>query len=230
MLDNTGDTLTMGTAGPGLGDTLLFTVPFRHTKAKRKIMNITPSIERYSFFFENLVDEINITNELEYTFDIGGGHYAARKCRVAGYEGDDIIPQIIFDSTPYDEQITSVLKDIEDPVVLKLECSNIWKHLRQFSLEYWQNILKIDPRNIIQFGMSDNFLPFPGALHMVDTPLKLQTAFYKRVKKYIGVDTGDLHLMLSVGGNIEVHVPPDSPSYSHAAWHYVTDRAKYITV
>jgi hypothetical protein len=224
------DTFTLSTTGPGLGDTLLFTSPFRHSNAKHKIINLTPSIERFSFFFENLVTKINITDNIEPTTDIGHGHFAARKCRHAGYEGTDIIPQIIFDSTPYDNEVISVLKNIETPVVLKLECSNTWKHLRQFPLEYWLNYLKIPPHNIIQFGVSDSFIPFPGAIHMVDVPLKLQTAYFRHIKRYIGVDTGDLHLMLAVGGCVEVHVPPSNIYYKYDEWHYNSERAKYVVV
>lgn len=55
-----------------------------------------------------------------------------------------------------------------------------------------------------------------------DLPLRTVAACYYWIGRYVGVDTGNYHLMLAVNGQCDVWVPPkgNTIGYSHEALHY----------
>ena len=79
----------------------------------------------------------------------------------------------------------------------------------------------------IQFGISDNFTPLNGCIHIVDAPLEETAALYKAIGNYFGTDTGDLHLMVAVGGTCVVLVPEQiHPSYNPDDFCHVSHRIR----
>jgi hypothetical protein len=82
----------------------------------------------------------------------------------------------------------------------------------------------------IQFGFSSNhlkaetsYVKAPSAIEFLDVPVRDMAAIYAGVGRYIGCDTGDYHLMLSVGGKSDVICPPNSPTYCYPYVHYGLD-------
>jgi hypothetical protein len=222
--------IIIGTQNTGLGDALLLTSVCRHAQNKKITINLKPACKKFAFLFQEIADKIIFTENPVETIGVGGGHFARRKCRLVGYDDKDYLPYIKFNNKEYDEEINEILSKFKNPIILKTGCSKQWKHVRQFPIKYWQDYFTNKSYNFIQFELSDNFLPYPGAIHFLDAPLEKQAAYYKAVKRYIGVDTGDLHLMLALGGHVEAHVPPNIHEYKHNEWHYESGPIKYIVV
>lgn len=63
-------------------------------------------------------------------------------------------------------------------------------------------------------------VPIPGVIEFFDFPIRQMAAIFHAVGRYVGPDTGDYHLMLAVGGQCNVFVPPSSWHYNHATAHY----------
>lgn len=71
-------------------------------------------------------------------------------------------------------------------------------------------------------------LELNGVTTIYNKPIRFQAACYYLIGKYIGPDTGDYRLMLSVGGKCSVLVPPNSFTYSYSAFHLKEERVKYF--
>jgi hypothetical protein len=74
---------------------------------------------------------------------------------------------------------------------------------------------------LLQFGLSSNFYrngysnftQLNNTIPILDLPLSKLAACYKVIGRYIGGDTGDYHLMLSVGGKANVLIPDHNIYY-----------------
>ncbi len=82
----------------------------------------------------------------------------------------------------------------------------------------------------VTFNLGDNHPkkelkspPIKGVFEMVNLPIRAQAACYAAVSRYVGADTGDYHLMLSVGGKADVLCPAHSPTYNWWLTHYGED-------
>jgi hypothetical protein len=104
--------------------------------------------------------------------------------------------------------------------------------------EYLQNLIDSYSREytIIQFGIENKITHFNNVLVIENLTIRQLAACYAVIGRYFGIDTGDYHLMLSVGGFAEVHCPASSMIYPHEIWHYKEKlwknencRVKYIT-
>lgn len=89
-------------------------------------------------------------------------------------------------------------------------------------------ILKERDYTILKFGTKktqtniyNNYEDFDGVVSVPDLNLRQLAACYHVIGTYVGTDTGDHHLMLAVGGNCRVFVPP-------SAWHYNHKRILYF--
>lgn len=80
----------------------------------------------------------------------------------------------------------------------------------------------------LSFGLSSSHLKGGTFAHMElprvktfwDIPIREQAAIYHVVGRYIGVDTGDYHMMLAVGGQCDVLVPAQTWAYQYRYFHY----------
>lgn len=86
-----------------------------------------------------------------------------------------------------------------------------------------------DKYTFLQFGIS-NILPtkFDNVTQLLDVPIRKLSCYYYGVGTYLGVDTGDRHLMTAVGGKTIVLHPNDNIDYSHKEWHYSKDIVTYV--
>lgn len=64
----------------------------------------------------------------------------------------------------------------------------------------------------LQFGRKENerFTPLIGAMPIRGLSIRKLAACYSIVKKYIGGDTGDYHLMIATGGKANVFIPNET--------------------
>jgi hypothetical protein len=206
-----------GKSNCGLGDTLLLTPICRQKKC---VVQLSPKVERFTCLFQNLA-EVEIVEDPVRTSMQGCGHIAMRMLRALGLNHKDYIPQINVPNVDLTQHL-DVLKD----VVVVPNCCSRWKHIREMP-ENWDHLLKRTKISFCQFGISDN-CTFLGGQTKLDIPLDVLAAIYHRSGKYIGVDTGDSHLMLAVGGKCIILHPPNGKSYQPNSWHYESDRVRYI--
>jgi hypothetical protein len=92
-----------------------------------------------------------------------------------------------------------------------------------------------DTHQFLQFGLSEYVEPTEGFIQMLDYDIRQLIALFWNIKKYVGCDTGDYHLMLAVGGECEVLIPPTKfPDYHYpfhlyleSLWKDEKSRVKY---
>ena len=205
----------------GLGDILLMTAPCKY---RNDITVILPKNQsRYSFIFDDIANVQLVDTPPSGGCGVGDGTFVERLLRYCGLEGVDTTPQIKV-KQEYIDKAKDLIKDIHNPIIFKPTCSKHWAHIRQPSTDYWN--LSSEYTNIL-CGTSDNDLNFNG-IKLLDLDLQTLSGLYSIVGKYVGVDTGDMHLMLAVGGVCEVHVPPSGNEYNHNEWHYRNDRVRYV--
>lgn len=65
--------------------------------------------------------------------------------------------------------------------------------------------------------------PIKGVYELFDFPIRAQASCYAAGGLYVGADTGDYHLMLSVGGKADVLCPAHSISYNWWTMQYGPD-------
>ncbi len=81
---------------------------------------------------------------------------------------------------------------------------------------------------VLQFGPApgfytpDVFTPIEGTIPVRGLNVRQLAAVYHIVGKLIGVDSGDYHLMLAVGGKVACLIPPHSDQFGYRHWdlHY----------
>lgn len=113
---------------------------------------------------------------------------------------------------------------------MTINCALHWAQVRQCHPQLWEDFaerLTKDGWHVFQFGWSPNFSPLKHATHVMDLPVRQLAAAYHAIGRYAGIDTGDMHLALSVGCIADVAVPPDCPDYQHAFWHYRSTSVRY---
>jgi hypothetical protein len=75
-------------------------------------------------------------------------------------------------------------------------------------------ILKFGTKNT-QKNIYNNFEEFEGVVSIPDLSIRQLAACYHVIGRYIGTDTGDHHLMLAVGGECRLFIPPSTWHYNH---------------
>lgn len=82
----------------------------------------------------------------------------------------------------------------------------------------------------VAFNLGDNHpkkelrsAQIKGVFEMINLPIRAQASCYAAVGRYVGADTGDYHLMLSVGGKADVLCPAHSDTYDWWLAHYGDD-------
>lgn len=135
---------------------------------------------------------------------------------------------IVADNAGSSDKENPVALNRKPPTEIMLELANL------YSKKY----------TLLQFGLSSNFYrdgysnftPLPNTIPILDLSLSKLAACYRVIGKYIGGDTGDYHLMLSVGGKTNVLIPDHHVDwYNYNTLLYFDDlwidelpRAKYV--
>jgi len=195
-------------ASSGLGDVLLLTAVCKHFPGLT--VQLHPNYQRFAFLFDGLCEKVEFTTTPVHTLGMRP-HKTVTEGMLEdfGYHGKDTTPFIFVNRDDY-EQAKQELKHIKNPIVVKANCSSRWKDVRQYDINYVQkevNKLILAGFTPIQFGISDNFTPLDGCIHMIDVDIQKLSAIYKVIGHYFGTDTGDMHLMIAVGGTCTVLVP-----------------------
>jgi hypothetical protein len=210
----------------GMGDILILTSIAKHFPDYCTIQ-LQPEASRFARFFKNISKDIVVTNEIQPTPEIGDGHYALRKLRALGCEDKCYMPYVYVDEKEKQEGL-KLIKDYHNPIVFVANSAKRWKFDREPKYPFFQPIIDKLSENhtILQFGISDNFTEYKNTVPMVDIPIDLLIQYYVSIGKFIGIDTGDTHLMLAVGGSCDVFIPkpkfriPELWNYDHSKVRY----------
>lgn len=223
----------------GLGDVLTYTPIFKYYKnafvrfidndKARKVSILYDGLCKYDFFKDNVGDNINGNVDV-------ATHTAARRLLQLNLGHISPIPKI-NSYLNYIDKAKDILNNYDlDPNKENLaivadpagshDADLTFGKVRMMDLERWEKILfKLkDKYNLLQFGLSHKTTKLPYTKPILDLDIGTLSACYFIIKKYVGVDTGDYHLMLSVGGKCCVFSPANNEGGIHTyrtwQWHY----------
>jgi hypothetical protein len=221
--------IIIGSSCGGVGDNLVFTPIFKKLKNVTFEMVDHPKARNVATLLEGLC-EVSFVDKPRGCPESSHPHTAQKKIEGLGINDVNCIPQILLK----EDEITwakDFLAQYMNPIALVIDNngsgnpSDINSRYRIMPTQFWQNVVEEVKyaRTILQFGVSNNFTPLKDTVHIVDLPLRKLAACYHIIKQYSGIDTGDYHLMLAVGGVASVIVPPTNWvfGYVHEHWHYI---------
>ncbi len=224
---NSEDKLVFGSRCGGIGDNLVFTPLMKYfTNTTLELLD-HPKSRNVAQLFDGLCS-VNFSDNPTGVSESAHPHSAQKK--IEGYGIQDVvncIPKIKLHQHEIDEA-RKKLSEFRNPIVFVSD-NNGSGNSRDFHAKYRipeKDTLQLEVdrlsqnHSVLQFGLSNNFTKLNGTTEILDLPLRDLAAYYSVIGKYFGVDTGDYHLMLAVGGECEVVCPKSSSGYNHLCWHY----------
>lgn len=200
----------------GIGDTLMLT-PLARALGDRAVMKLPPTMRRLQFLFRDLCRvEISESHPV-FPFQ-PNGLQSQGFLDMFGINGVDPVPSIEVDPELQDWAKTE-LESIVCPLAFCPTCSRHWAKIRQTHSDFWEPIIAELSRHftVLQFGLQD--YPAVTAAHrMKFYSLEQLAALYREIGLYVGVNTGDYHLMIAVGGKTVVAQP--FPWHEQKYWSY----------
>jgi hypothetical protein len=221
------ETIILGSPSTGLGDILLLTSVCKHllkTSIKVKV-ELPHSKERFAHLFEGLA-QVELKDECHITPDIGGGHYATRKLRhFFGNSADNLDnrPLVLYSDPESERWVSEYLKDKPNPVIFVSACSKQWDSVRSMPRELADGVLGMlndAGYTPILCSYSENVMELDCQYQLTDLPLVKYICLLRRVGRYVGCNTGDMHLAVAVGAKTEVFQPFDHPLFNESEWNY----------
>lgn len=237
-----------------LGDCLYLTAAISQFENVTVQMHDSPQCRRVSLIYKNLADVEFVDNPDIAIYKKATGnnvHAAQRALDYLNITSINCIPRIILD----EEEIKwakEFLKNINNPVVVVNDNGgsstegNYCAQYRRPPTEVIQSVVNKLIKNEyspIQFGIKDlkdrdnAFTSLNNVIEIRGLDVRQMAACYYLIGKYIGGDTGDYHLMLSVGGKCITFIPPENASlgyiysdllYTEDLWKNEKIRVKYI--
>jgi ADP-heptose:LPS heptosyltransferase len=215
-----------GPASTGMGDILLFTSIFKYLP-NQFVFQLPKSKEKYSILFSNLA-EVEITDDINVLHSIGYGHYATTLLRNF-FEYADLLdnrPLVLYTDEESEKWASDFLKDKKNPIIIcpiASERTGGNKNERSFrkdlTTEVIENSLNKNLTPIIHiFGSSekfDNCIEIPSNLD-----LKKYICLLRRCGRFIGCNTGDMHLAISLGCICTIIQPKTTPTFDEVQWTY----------
>ena len=221
--------IIVGSSAGGVGDNLVFTPIFKKIKGATIELLDHPKCRNVSVLFDGMAKVVFKEKPCGCPEKDITGHIAQNKLDGLGIQDVNCIPWTIVKDFDYAWASYFLRRYYVGKPFLAFAADNNgskdpsdWQaHYRLFP--HWQELLDIlsEKYTILQFGLSSSYTKFNNVYPLLDIPLQRLTGLYKYIGVYLGIDTGDYHLMLAVGGISHVLVPPPSPFYSHRQWHYV---------
>lgn len=214
-------------ASSNLGDNLSLTPLMRATPCRVHLID-DEAVRSVSPLFDGL-GAVVFDNEKRWSTrqSQDGGPHSARYLKAHGL-ASNAIPSINL--TP--EEINWARQFIGssglDANLCILKASTQTPNYRTPPAGLLDQIIDLNPEvQFITSALSSNhakhnfqYVPTKRTLTMWDYPIRKLAAIYHVVGRYIGPDTGDGHLMLSVGGKADVLVPDSTWEYDHPTFHY----------
>ena len=211
----------IGTAktSSGMGDVLLLTALCKHTK--NLTVELYPDAEKYKIFFDNICKEVIISDNATITQDVPPGHFAQQKLKCFGLDNVCYLPYI-YPKSEYTDKGLGFIKQYSNPIAFVANCSPQHSSYREPNKSYLQNIVNriSEKYTVLQFGISSNFTELKNTIPIIDIPIYDLICYYSAIKKFMGVDTGDAHLMIAVGGSCDIIIPSNTLIRNPDNWNY----------
>lgn len=210
-----------------MGDILLLTAVAKHIPDCE--VHLQPQAAKFSRFFRNISSKIVITENIIPTPEIGEGHYALKKLRALGLENKCYLPYVDVSDSEKKEGL-KLIKNYTNPIVFVANVAKHWKLQREPSdKQYFQSIIDklSETYTVLQFGLSSNFTEYKHTIPIIDSSIDDLIKYYYAIGKFVGVDTGDTHLMLAVGGWCQAHIPMFGLRMP-SLWNYKSNKIHYI--
>ena len=217
---------------PGIGDLLTYTPIFKHYKncLVKMIDNEKGRIGAPLFnglcsvvFEKNVGDNIN--GNVPYQT-----HTAARRLIQLGLNNISPIPEIIITNEELLNGQKILIKngiDITKPMLTIVAdangshaLENTFGKVRMMSMDRWHFILSSLSKKyqLIQFGLSNKVTKIPFVKQILDLNIRELASCYAVIQKYLGIDTGDYHLMIATGGKAVIFSPQNGEGGEHPYW------------
>lgn len=216
----------------GLGDTLLLTAICKNVRFTPTI-HLRPTQQRFRILFDKIANvkivkprhvRLIIDRPARSSHEILNDHWTYSKLRNYFDEPDafDIRP-LVLHSTYESEKwardyIQSNFSNDKPCVIYKRSCSAHWDYLRSIPVELSNNILSDLSKD---FNVIDMASP-----EIANLDLSKYICLLRRCGSYVGCNTGDMHLAISVGCQCTIYEPSDWDE-SHR-WRYRHPTIKYV--
>jgi ADP-heptose:LPS heptosyltransferase len=217
-----------GPASTGMGDILLFTSIFKYFPNKLTFQ-LPKEKEKYSILFQGLANiEIIEKEKINILHSIGYGHYATALLRNFFNHADilDNRPLVLYTDKESEEWADDFLKKIKNPIIIcpvASERTGGWENERSFKKELTLKVIQdcrlnnLTPilhlfKNIEEF---DCCLKVPHNLN-----LEKYICLLRKCGRFIGCNTGDMHLAISLGCLCTVMQPKTTPTFDETQWSY----------
>lgn len=218
--------MILSSVSTGMGDILTLTAIAKHFGDCE--VQLQPKIAKFARFFRDISSKITITDNIQPMQEIGDDHYTLRKLRALGYAHKCYLPYVHLNAREK-EEASILVKSFSNPIVFVANSAPQWKFNREPHNNFFQPIIDqlAENHTVLQFGLSDNFTEYRNTIPMLDMSIDNLIKYYYGVGKYIGIDTGDTHLMLATGGSCDVFIPQPGPRQPQA-WNYDHPRIRYF--
>lgn len=188
-------------------------------------MCLPKQLEKFAFLFRGLCP-VKITENYPL-FNWTTGNASAQKLARFGFRTHDPLPKINISLEAIDRG-KELIKGIPNPVAFVPTCSAHWEHVRQRPPSFWKPVVKhLSQRyTVCQFGRKE-YPTLDGVKRMPYVDLETLAGIYHNIFNYVGVDTGDYHLMIAVGGRAVVAEPDPMPTIQSEFWLFDSPRIVY---
>lgn len=211
----------------GIGDTLTIT-PLVEALRGKAILKMPVAMSHLAPLFTKICPVLFTDDYPVFKHESHDGvwHMAESKLRAFGKWPSPIEPTIRITA----EETQWARKELGDinPIAFVPTCKPEWAHIRQRPPEFWKDYIDLlrSKFTVLQFGLRD-YPPLTSRL--VGYSIRQIAALYSVIGRYIGVDTGDVHMMLGVGGKALVFNPPATVGHEPVEWEYRNcPRATYV--
>lgn len=208
----------------GLGDTLSIT-PLAKALGKKAVMLMPKGMAHLAFLFNDLCP-VRIS-EVFPLFRWRAVNAIKQKLEIFGIGNVELLP-VVHIRPEVAMNARTLIRGYPNPIAFCPTCSKGWDHIRQRPFHFWTPVIKEMSQRytVLQFGRKD-YPTIDGAKRMPFVDLETLAGIYKIIGNYVGVDTGDYHLMLAVGGRCVVAEADPLPDYQAAIWCYDSPKVRY---
>lgn len=217
-----------GPASTGMGDVLLFTSIFKYFP-KQLTFQLPKEKEKYSILFEGLADvEITESENINILNSIGYGHYATTLLRNFFDHADllDNRPLVLYTDEESEKWADDFLKEIENPIIFCPTCSettgginNIRSFQKTKTIEIIENLFKENLTPIIHSFNSSEVYP-SNIKVLKNLELKKYICLLRKSGRFLGCNTGDMHLAISLNCLCTIIQPQSTFSFDENQWTY----------
>lgn len=216
-----------------LGDMLAATAVFKNGRKGSVTLTDSPKIRNFSSIFNELC-EVKFVPSVPFPMPLAGEGPSSKRVLNALGINDYGTPYVIPKNEDIDWAINWIReRDIKLPIILNSVTSSA-NTIESSPLAHYRTppkeaILHIIDK-LVEFGLTPIMCGLSGTqegyekvTYCKDLSIDKLSALYQVVKRYVGPDTGDYHLMVAVGGNCYTLIPDNAWNYDYRFHLYTSE-------